>query len=173
MSCHGFCAFFFFKQKTAYEMRISDWSSDVCSSDLHGSCKAVLITDSAAPVRLPAGQQLECRFPRQDRPTAPVQQQLQRDPGHAPVGRDERPDPEQLAISDCGVDERMDTGPELRPHIIAPLLERPADAGRRHVCGAARRRRKGSGAQRPERRSEEHTSELQSLMRISYAVFCL
>src|SRR3546814_7696520 len=26
--------FFFFKQKTAYEMRISDWSSDVCSSDL-------------------------------------------------------------------------------------------------------------------------------------------
>src|SRR3546814_1277042 len=31
--CFGFF-FFFFKQKTAYEMRISDWSSDVCSSDL-------------------------------------------------------------------------------------------------------------------------------------------
>src|SRR3546814_5335934 len=32
-----FCCsvFFLFKQKTAYEMRISDWSSDVCSSDLH------------------------------------------------------------------------------------------------------------------------------------------
>src|SRR3546814_7973473 len=29
-----FVSFFFFKQKTAYEMRISDWSSDVCSSDL-------------------------------------------------------------------------------------------------------------------------------------------
>src|SRR3546814_4978542 len=29
-----FSLFFFFKQKTAYEMRISDWSSDVCSSDL-------------------------------------------------------------------------------------------------------------------------------------------
>src|SRR3546814_15882446 len=29
---------FFFKQKTAYEMRISDWSSDVCSSDLTTSC---------------------------------------------------------------------------------------------------------------------------------------
>src|SRR3546814_18381641 len=28
------CMFFFFKQKTSYEMRISDWSSDVCSSDL-------------------------------------------------------------------------------------------------------------------------------------------
>src|SRR3546814_9130172 len=33
----SFCVFFFFvKQKTAYEMRISDWSSDVCSSDLPG-----------------------------------------------------------------------------------------------------------------------------------------
>src|SRR3546814_4943356 len=31
--------FFFFKQKTAYEMRISDWSSDVCSSDLVGQWK--------------------------------------------------------------------------------------------------------------------------------------
>src|SRR3546814_1304504 len=36
--------FFFFKQKTAYEMRISDWSSDVCSSDLHA---AFLIADIA------------------------------------------------------------------------------------------------------------------------------
>src|SRR3546814_2951533 len=33
---------FFFKQKTAYEMRISDWSSDVCSSDLAGPAAAVL-----------------------------------------------------------------------------------------------------------------------------------
>src|SRR3546814_6724134 len=33
MGLSGF-GFFFFKQKTAYEMRISDWSSDVCSSDL-------------------------------------------------------------------------------------------------------------------------------------------
>src|SRR3546814_20053787 len=32
--------FFFFKQKTAYEMRISDWSSDVCSSDLEGLAPA-------------------------------------------------------------------------------------------------------------------------------------
>src|SRR3546814_4241117 len=35
LSCYMYiCFFFFFKQKTAYEMRISDWSSDVCSSDL-------------------------------------------------------------------------------------------------------------------------------------------
>src|SRR3546814_5808915 len=32
--CLRLRSFFFFKQKTAYEMRISDWSSDVCSSDL-------------------------------------------------------------------------------------------------------------------------------------------
>src|SRR3546814_2700953 len=35
--CLHLCYFFFFKQKTAYEMRISDWSSDVCSSDLSGT----------------------------------------------------------------------------------------------------------------------------------------
>src|SRR3546814_2616416 len=34
--------FFFFKQKTAYEMRISDWSSDVCSSDLNGRIAVIL-----------------------------------------------------------------------------------------------------------------------------------
>src|SRR3546814_10919033 len=39
--------FFFFKQKTAYEMRISDWSSDVCSSDL-----------DAAPARLDLGEHI-------------------------------------------------------------------------------------------------------------------
>src|SRR3546814_3902417 len=38
MDCGLYCfsVCFFFKQKTAYEMRISDWSSDVCSSDLGG-----------------------------------------------------------------------------------------------------------------------------------------
>src|SRR3546814_5190081 len=42
--------FFFFKQKTAYEMRISDWSSDVCSSDLYATlptASAVSSTSSA------------------------------------------------------------------------------------------------------------------------------
>src|SRR3546814_6400937 len=37
--------FFFFKQKTAYEMRISDWSSDVCSSDLPSFGEMALATD--------------------------------------------------------------------------------------------------------------------------------
>src|SRR3546814_4674972 len=47
--------FFFFKQKTAYEMRISDWSSDVCSSDLilHD---ARCLGDDRKRERIPLGQ---------------------------------------------------------------------------------------------------------------------
>src|SRR3546814_2495908 len=48
--------FFFFKQKTAYEMRISDWSSDVCSSDL-GEDEQVGPTDLAAVFLLHRPQQ--------------------------------------------------------------------------------------------------------------------
>src|SRR3546814_6937615 len=55
--------FFFFKQKTAYEMRISDWSSDVCSSDLcrilpEGNGGIRLLREAAAMARdipVPAG----------------------------------------------------------------------------------------------------------------------
>src|SRR3546814_5712891 len=39
--------FFFFKQKTAYEMRISDWSSDVCSSDLGAESQAFIDAELA------------------------------------------------------------------------------------------------------------------------------
>src|SRR3546814_8409076 len=109
--CHLGCIFslvFFFKQKTAYEMRISDWSSDVCSSDLYQKGKT---TDE---------HHSERRIPRL------AESQL-RD-SHSVHRRGHRP-----------------------PH------------GPRHPIPGDRRRR----------RSEEHTSELQSLMRISYAVFCL
>src|SRR3546814_4738786 len=68
-SCYVFILFyilffvFFFKQKTAYEMRISDWSSDVCSSDLihlpdrpvSSSCWLLLQVDSSV---FQAGTQL-------------------------------------------------------------------------------------------------------------------
>src|SRR3546814_18799783 len=45
--------FFFFKQKTAYEMRISDWSSDVCSSDLSfcGLQRAAILADTTFDFR--------------------------------------------------------------------------------------------------------------------------
>src|SRR3546814_21191209 len=42
------CGFFFFKQKTAYEMRISDWSSDVCSSDLRRRAPVPTRTESTS-----------------------------------------------------------------------------------------------------------------------------
>src|SRR3546814_4018435 len=45
-----FYCFFFFKQKTAYEMRISDWSSDVCSSDLSYDRFTSFGLDEALPV---------------------------------------------------------------------------------------------------------------------------
>src|SRR3546814_19503484 len=54
-----FC-FFFFKQKTAYEMRISDWSSDVCSSDLlYGFCTGV----KRSLVRRPRPRLHQCPAP--------------------------------------------------------------------------------------------------------------
>src|SRR3546814_1246692 len=57
--------FFFFKQKTAYEMRISDWSSDVCSSGLFREGGTVTaansssISDGAAALLLTRGSQAE------------------------------------------------------------------------------------------------------------------
>src|SRR3546814_3344854 len=49
------CIFFFFKQKTAYEMRISDWSSDVCSSDLFGRQRREELVGARLPAeRAPA-----------------------------------------------------------------------------------------------------------------------
>src|SRR3546814_5051618 len=55
---HLICVFFFFKQKTAYEMRISDWSSDVCSSDL--ACTVFPETRIAEP-----GEAVETDGPEQ------------------------------------------------------------------------------------------------------------
>src|SRR3546814_10597934 len=49
--------FFFFKQKTAYEMRISDWSSDVCSSDL----LAHRVTRAAVPAQVDVGGEVGAR----------------------------------------------------------------------------------------------------------------
>src|SRR3546814_1328167 len=59
MSCLSSC--YFFKQKTAYEVRISDWSSDVCSSDLanrwHDRC--LHLSGYHAPATCP--QEIFCR----------------------------------------------------------------------------------------------------------------
>src|SRR3546814_10015868 len=56
---HTSC-FFCVKQKTAYEWRISDWSSDVCSSDLGGGMMPVLPAAPAAGAALAASAWLSC-----------------------------------------------------------------------------------------------------------------
>src|SRR3546814_1635707 len=122
-----FCFVFFFKQKTAYEMRISDWSSDVCSSDLGRG-------GIAGGVRV------------RDRPPSRPRRLLPRLPAQ-PLGGAGGLRRHRAGLLHGGRRER---------------LSRVAMA-----CGM----RTGRAALR--RRSEEHTSELQSLMRISYAVFCL
>src|SRR3546814_5070424 len=59
ITIYYFHSFFFFKQKTAYDMRISDWSSDVCSSDLAEECPA-----DACPDTRTGGQRPQGQFPR-------------------------------------------------------------------------------------------------------------
>src|SRR3546814_11161355 len=79
--------FFFFKQKTAYEMRISDWSSDVCSSDLH--CRVDLEDRPALPRPTIAGERPRPQPDDADRRIRPRE----------PVGGAERqPDPRLGAI---------------------------------------------------------------------------
>src|SRR3546814_7541407 len=68
--------FFFFKQKTAYEMRISDWSSDVCSSDLTDAClrQRVVYFDFDKTEIKPEFQQITACHAKylQDRPTSHI-----------------------------------------------------------------------------------------------------
>src|SRR3546814_10178147 len=133
-----FYSFFFFKQKTANEMRISDWSSDVCSSDLIGCRKEV---------RLP--RPFRCQILQQDAAFGIDASRLKHRFHHLP--RD--------------------------PHDDARIVGRrgqPRRSGcRRRVRAITRAMCEGDQPARRQSRSEEHTSELQSLMRISYAVFCL
>src|SRR3546814_14328669 len=56
-------SFFFFKQKTAYEMRISDWSSDVCSSDL---CPAGIDGCFLSTITLTMPESIPAALPTQD-----------------------------------------------------------------------------------------------------------
>src|SRR3546814_8568574 len=128
---------FFCKQKTAYEMRISDWSSDVCSSDLrHGP---VLVRDGGPCGHRPSGLDHRILY-RHQLPSGPLHRQ---------------------GVGD-GTWHQCDPGSGDQPGIH----------GAAHLChrGGGRCRLSARGR---DRRSEEPTSELQSLMRISYAVFCL
>src|SRR3546814_5227131 len=111
--CLLFLRFFFFKQKTAYEMRISDWSSDVCSSDLLAGANGILVNITAGA----------------DFTMAEFDE----------VGRTV----ENFGSEDATIVIGTVLDPDMQDEVRVTV------------------------------RSEEHTSELQSLMRISYAVFCL
>src|SRR3546814_5610145 len=133
MSSRLFVLFFFFKQKTAYEMRISDWSSGVCSSDL-----------SASSSRGGCGVSGD-----DDRPSDPADRAR---PGSCGPPQHDAADPAALAR---GGGAARDDRDRQRP-------DGDFAAARAFARGDPRADRD---------RSEEHTSELQSLMRISYAVF--
>src|SRR3546814_6064114 len=57
-SCSLNLSLFFFKQKTAYEVRISDWSSDVCSSDLHRTLAGLAVRGDPFAMRRQLGLDL-------------------------------------------------------------------------------------------------------------------
>src|SRR3546814_13547104 len=100
--------FFFFKQKTAYEMRISDWSSDVCSSDLD---RVALRARYAARADRPArrrrgrgyGEQSAPAHPAGDRGARADLRQIGADPRHArrPAGRSEERRVGKECVSTC------------------------------------------------------------------------
>src|SRR3546814_5487878 len=117
------CVVFFFKQNTAYEMRISDWSSDVCSSDLD---LLGVLNELLDKFSIPSFLQLVLAL---------------------------------LVTLPFNVIDDF-------PHFMLGLLRHEVP---QLGFGNLRRYDAVIGIFR----SEEHTSELQSLMRISYAVFCL
>src|SRR3546814_2143088 len=153
--------FFFFKQKTAYEMRISDWSSDVCSSDLS-------ILD-AARGHGGAGGQRGHRDPGLDERLADGAQDGDVDDDRGGAGVD------ACAVG-VGIDvERLLTDQDVELHdagLPEDGVEDAFEAVGELVDDAAQLVQGHEVDERDvrDRRSEEHTSELQSLMRISYAV---
>src|SRR3546814_8884103 len=145
--------FFFFKQKTAYEMRISDWSSDVCSSDLEKARVGNFVEVKAATLGTGAKANHLSYI------------------GDASVGANANIGAGTIT---CNYDGFLKYRTEIGAGAFIgsnSALVAPVKIGGGAVVGA------GSvvtmdvkaDALAVARRSEEHTSELQSLMRISYA----
>src|SRR3546814_1466906 len=128
--------FFFFKQKTAYDMRISDWSSDMCSADLQER----LLTD--------------------------IQHLFAQNPlGPAVWPVDETAFASEVARFSAGFPSAPDPAAAMRWVRGAEGVVDIGHAGDGFAFDCA-----GPRFSALLKRSEEHTSELQSLMRISYAV---
>src|SRR3546814_38150 len=181
--------FFFFKQKTAYEMRISDWSSDVCSSDLVfvseinvgtqlrllevrrelerliARCAARRATDAELLQFREIAEHLETAARANDSKVF-MQQDRAFNILSASAARNEF------------LSGSMDLIHSLSRRFWYAFQQRVADmphTARLHadVANAIADRNSDAAAIASDIRSEEHTSELQSLMRNSYAVFCL
>src|SRR3546814_3831628 len=120
-------------------MRISDWSSDVCASDLQSRTAAT--EPSTAKIMLP------------------IRESPQHTAGTATAGG---------TVADSTSRARSATGSDRSPMTKARYSRSSSSwwAGSRGVI-------QERSVEAWSRRSEEHTSELQSLMRTSYAVFCL
>src|SRR3546814_4734773 len=153
--------FFFFKQKTAYEMRISDWISDVCSSDLlMTALPAREIIPMVRPFDL--NQHLEALQLLLDAQTGDGAQVVIRDSAAKPLVRFDA-SALDAALVELVANARTALATGGR------IIVRAKRAGRRLWVTVADT---GKGMSQQDGK-EEHTSELQSLMRISYAVFCL
>src|SRR3546814_5936542 len=125
---------------TAYDMRISDWSSDVCSSDL---------------------QSVPDLWPRQPHAILSFWSTCLRSADDHAVCSADRPD---FSVTSRYGRRGGWRGQRERENFRSPNAWNGD-------CGLRQYRDMVAGI--PVDRSEEHTSELQSLMRISYAVFCL
>src|SRR3546814_1661117 len=85
------CSFFFFNHKTAYALRISDWSSDVCSSDLRprrgarDPCVEVAVDDIIIDAPRPAHRDRAEQHPEKQRPVAPRPAAERQPPGAGPI----------------------------------------------------------------------------------------
>src|SRR3546814_10272551 len=136
---HMIHLFFFFKQKTAYEMRISDWSSDVCSSDLHSPARICPRSDGIRLFRIARSLYNSGVFKARINGV-----------GHrGPSGRLHR----RHAVSTV--------------HDRRAWLARSTKENRFPVALVRWRASFHAGLPHRHRRSAEHTSELRSLMRIS------
>src|SRR3546814_6277763 len=151
------CYFFFFKQKTAYEVRISDWSSDVCSSDLPSRPHGLRLVVDTLLGELAIQPRVELEVDAMPSTLSLVEA----GEGYTLLSYG----PARHLIEAGRMKSWTVVNPTLsRQLILVTSSQRPTTAATRALAQMIRNQ---------VRRSEEHTSELQALMRTSYAVFCL
>src|SRR3546814_4418905 len=139
-------------------MRISDWSSDVCSSDLRNRFPAGSESTACRGQDCEAGAIRTRRIHRYHHGTRPQMKRACLSETHTPVARQVT-----QGLEAQGWNVRLRTegpAPDLRVDFLEAASSRLGSTGKADCSSLILR-------------SEEHTSELQSLMRISYAVFCL